>query len=199
MSAHEGSAWQQAREEADHRSRLAPRRTLEAQADIAAARAAPTGLEIAMQEVDRQVEQAARELRDALAPDCAQSDLDTALSNAVLADTPAVREMGGPAGCAHSMFTPGCRSCAADPRCCARPMNPMPNGTLWCDTCGMSRVVNLPPGAIVLTGPDAERYRAIATAARKAQASAAAARADGAALLQLFQAFCVGLAPVDKP
>lgn len=129
-------------------------------------------------------------------PEQSGPPIEAVLSNAAIADTPAVREMGGPArGCAHSVFTSGCRACAADPRCCARPMNPMPNGTLWCDTCGTSRVVSLPPGAIVLTGPEAERYRALQTAARKAQESAVAARADGAALLQLFQAFCAGLAP----
>lgn len=155
-----------------------PRRTPEAQADIAAARGVP---------IDA--------LDPLRVPEQSGPPIEAVLSNAALADTPAVREMGGPAGCAHSMFTPGCRACAVDPRCCSRPMNPMPNGTLWCDTCGTSRVVNLPPDAIVLTGPEAERYRAITAAARKAQASAATARADSAALLQLFQAFCAGLAP----
>jgi hypothetical protein len=172
----------------------ATRRTIEAQADIAAAHApaewrcakhgplcrsleecraavdrrfdrelhedqiadAPTDMEVAMQEVDRKIEDVGRKLRDSEPP----RDLDAALSNAALADTPAVREMGGG-------FVD------------LRPVR--------------GEVPPLPPGAIVLTGSEAERYRALQAAARKAQESTAAARADGAALLQMFQAFCAGV------
>lgn len=160
------------------------RRTPEAQADIAAARASPTAMEVAMQEVDRAVEQSAREVRDCAhairhigCPSCDERyALDAALSNAALADTPAVREMGGGFIRVTDLPDRKCRLCGA------------PYGTDEPHHC-------IGADAVVLTGPDAERYRALQTAARKARASAATARADGAALLQLFQAFCAGLAP----
>jgi len=97
--------------------------------------------------------------------------LEAVLSNAAIADTPAVREMGGPA---DPLSKPACKAC----ECLGWEVD---NGK-----------------AIILRGADAERYSAIAAAARKAQASAATARADGAALLQLFQAFCAGLASGKK-
>lgn len=183
--------------------RHVPRRTPEAQADIAAARAAPTAMEVAMQELDHQVEQAARELRDAAAP----APLDATLSNAALADTPAVREMGGLAREARDEAVRALELDATNPGAAmygrlrrelahAFGVDPDTDWQLLLTTAAASALT--PPGAIVLTGPEAERYRALQTAARKAQESAATARADGAALLQLFQAFCAGVAPAKE-
>lgn len=238
--------------------RLVPRRTPEAQADIGAARAAPTDMETAMQELDHA---AAAAFRSAHAPDCGhaifQEDcatchrqptccarrmnpmpdgtvwcdmcgfkrivraavhLDAALSNAALADTPAVREMGGPARDpldqlveydgvklleligADSLNRRG--ENMAGRRCTV--LTPAQYTAVCAWHAAMERKpyaaldpANMPRGAMLLSGPEAERYCDLQVAARKAQASTAAARADSAALLQLFQAFCAGVVPKE--
>jgi hypothetical protein len=206
----------------------AGRRTPEAQADIAAAHAldgtgpakgwTPEQCRDAVEQARSQGgDREAEAVADAL--DMPPPTLDAALSNAAIADTPAVREMGG--------RLPDTAVTRGSIRAWRRP-----GGNVGLDTTHVGSLIRntgtgphivieradledaiaalqalagtpppgeatpvLPPDAIVLTGPDAERYRAIAAAARKAQASAATARADGTALLQLFQAFCAGLAP----
>lgn len=169
------------------------RRTPEAQADIAAARAAPTGLEVAMQELDRAAEQALHEHRNAptayrspLAPDATARDqaiadlahqpnrtLDGLLSNAALADTPAVRGMGGPAQNGAfpvdvKRITSGCKGCDA---------------LTWDVDNGK---------ALILRGPALDRYLALEAAARNAHATAQAAKTAAAALMGAFQQLCAG-------
>lgn len=202
------SPWSVAHQaERSERIKQFPRRTPEAQADIAAARAAPSCAhamydpDCAHCETDR--------IERASAPPSGVIEIDAALSNAALADTPAVREMGGAVirhtvpgmdeVCTHATFTKECRVCRW-----RVPTDPDGNAAWGTPTTRQPYApldpANLPPGVVLLAGPEAERYRAITAAARKAQASAATARADGAALLQLFQAFCAGLAPgKDKP
>lgn len=208
--------------------RAVPRRTPEAQAAIAAARAAPgNGFAPQFPEDDRTI----------------GIPLDAVFSNAAIADTPAVREMGGPARKRGGRKARArLRLVVSSPGSEANALVDMVAALLgdsagleldevevtdellrslegkWTDpdtfaTCLNGQEVRLrrpasvpvrgdtpplPPDAIILTGPDAEQYRAITAAARKAQASTATARADSAALLQLFQAFCVGLAPEPK-
>jgi hypothetical protein len=82
------------------------------------------------------------------------------------------------ADCGHAMFHEGCGSCAvqsARRTASGDPLDP----------------ANLPPGVLLLTGPEAERYRALQAAARAARETAAAAQAAGAALRDAFQAFCL--------
>jgi hypothetical protein len=146
-----------------------------------------------MQEVDRVADAAVRELREAPAKYRAGDEIMP---------------------CAHAANHPGCAWCDANPMCCARPMNPMPNGTLWCDTCGTSRIVELasdatvltgeaaaryrasqesaalPHDAVVLVGIEAERYRAMVAAARAAQDATKVVQATGIALRDAFQALC---------
>lgn len=135
-------------------------------ADIAAARAAPTDMEIAMQELDRAHEQALKD-EETGGPTAYRAHgegdigpaevvgLNTALSNAALADTPAVKQYG-----------------------------PAPV---------RGETPPLPPDAIVLTGPGADRYRALQTAARAATEATRAAQSAGAALRDAFQAFCTSV------
>lgn len=179
-----------------------------------------------MQEIDRAAEQALEEFRnppthfrgpvpanvtaaDLEATPGRPKDLDSALSDAALADTPAVREMGGP------VLPPEASVVRGSIRAWRRPggnvgIDTTHVGSLIRDTgAGPHIVIERadvgdaaaallalePANAVLLTGAEADRYRALQAAARKAQASAATARSDGAALLQLFQAFCAGLAP----
>lgn len=232
------SPWSLAHQaEQSERIKQYPRRTPEAQADIAAARAAPTAMEIAMQEVDRAADFAVDELRNAPnayrshhdAPPAPVVGLDAALSNAALADTPAVKQWCSKpehdAGC-----TPPCPAAPSDTPAVREMGGPARDpldesaeydgvklleligadalnrrgekmGGRRCTTMTRAQYAAVcawhaaQPAPVVLTGPEAERYRALQDAARKAQQSAITARADGAALLQLFQAFCAGLAP----
>jgi hypothetical protein len=200
-----------------------PRRTPEAQADIAAARVMSDGSTFIHDSIELGI--MPREVKGCPTPGCGfqaghmdqhpcgqPQDLNAALSNAALADTPAMREMGGP------------RDMRADLAAAIGALDQI-HRALWPyrDPLDVTLddlihgVVTLKiereearqhgertrleleqvrhPDAVVLTGADAANYRALVAAARKAQASAATARADGAALLQLFQAFCAGLAP----
>lgn len=172
------------------------RRTPEAQADIAAARAAPTG------------DGWAGELAEQLDARTNGPPLDAALSNAALADTPAVREMGGavlmhPNDVMKMLRADLGEILSMDP---GAPLVDLIHGVRIAVTerrearehgerlrQELSQMRQ--PDTVVLIGTHAAQYRALADAARKAQESAATARADGAALLQLFQAFCAGIAP----
>jgi len=178
-----------------------PRRTPEAQADIAAARAAPT----AMEQVDDEHDE-----HDAVSKDWKQTraDLAAALSNAAIADTPAVREMGGPQ---RSEVDDVIAERANDPR---RPTDALLDGP-DCVRCGKPTSRGLeawaaihaactpqtmpPPGAIVLTGDEAARYRALQDAARHAHETARAAQAAGADMRDKFQAMIAGFAPGKGP
>lgn len=209
--------------DAEIRARFTPAEAARRATAAAAASAAPTGIEVAMQEIDRAAEHALHEHRNTPTAYRAHGDppvevtglghhgipLDAALSNAALADTPAVREMGGPA------LPPEASVVRGSIRVWRRPggnvgIDTTHVGSLIRDTgAGPHIVIERadvgdaaaallalePTNAVLLTGPEAERYRAITAAARKAQASSATARADSAALLQLFQAFCAGVAP----
>jgi len=242
------------------------RRTPEAQADIAAARAVPTAMEVAMQEVERGEMQAlgpvtngvpcsrcgqgieAGDLEVAAGRHLTCPPLDAALSNAALADTPAVREMGGPVfseqsaedlarvhdgwnaifpidGPRRGTGTTVIRGSIKASR--------VSSGNVTLDTThtvrGLLRSLGgpphieieradlddaiaalqvlagtpppgshapvLPPGAVLITGPEAERYRALQAAACAGQAAAAAVQSTSAALRDAFQAFCAGVAP----
>lgn len=135
-------------------ARLVPRRTPEAQADIAAARAPAT-----------------------------EAELDAQLSDEALRATPAVREMGGPRQRDGLEFA-------------------MQEVDRQID--GVSRELRettappLPPDAIVLTGADAARYRAVqaaSVAALEAQQRAATASKD---LRDAIQTMCAALAPAKE-
>lgn len=54
---------------------------------------------------------------------------------------------------------------------------------------------NLPPGAVLLTGAEAERYRAMQAAARRSLAAQVELNAAGAELRDAIAAVCQGMAP----
>jgi hypothetical protein len=255
----------QARALFEEQSRIGrPHRTAEAQADIAAARAAPTDQENWAEMMDANMAEVDKhQVHGAQVPDidaapvahvyrcpkhgeftgrqsvtdlaacpiqinrlggrCGLSSpsaasLDAALSNAALADTPAVREMGGPVrrcgdpcpdcgvtlvGMAHVCVPgPAARPHHGD---CAADINHTGVCTRADGTAILVRrypaldPVNLPPGAVLLIGPEAERYRALQAAARAGQAAAAAVQTTSATLRDAFQAFCAGVAPGKEP
>lgn len=118
------------------RAQRATRRTAEATEQITAARAAPTGIEVAMQE------------------------LETA---------------GG----------------------AAPPLDP---GT-WIRSIDGSwrRAPEVSPDDIVLSGPEAGRYRALLAAARAATEATRVVKATSEALRDAFQQFCAGITPDKEP
>lgn len=149
----------------------AGRHTPEALAAIAAERAEPTGFEIAMQEVDRAAEDAVREHREA----------QTVYGGARI---DAVFPIDGPR-CTHAMHVDGCSRCSE--RATVQSLLKAREDILaW---------QREHKDAIVLTGPDAERYRALQAAARAAQETTKAAQAASAALRDAFQQFCAGATP----
>lgn len=209
----------------ERQDRAALLRTPEAQADIAAARAAPTTMERWAEAVDANLAEVDKhQVHGAQVP-----DLDAALSNAALADTPAVREMG------DALHPHEQDAVAGSIRAWRRPggnigIDTTHAGSLIRDTGTGPHIVieradlddaiaalqvlagtpprqpdpalrpeHLPPGAVLLTGPEAERYRALQAAARHAQESARAAQAAGAVLRDAFQTFCAATSPAKEP
>lgn len=216
----ERRAWQQAHD-AERASRL-ERRTLEAQADIAAAHALDGSgpakgwtseqrdaaiadlanqpnrtlgpFRVAMQEVDRAAEQALEEHRNAPTAYRSHQDgdvgpaevvgLETVLSNAAIADTPAVKQYG----CAHAMEG-SCPKCTPE-------VKRTTSGCKGCDALTWE-VDN--GKALILRGDDLARYQALCAAARNAQDTARAAKTAAGALMGAFQALCAGVAPAKEP
>lgn len=154
--------WAQAHQ-AERASRMeGHRRTAEAQDQINAARAQPTDAELEVQ-----------------------------LSDAALRETPAVQEMGG--------IDLAMKEVDGAVREAVRELREAPTA-YRVDTGGSDSVTRYEmfhraikdPHAVVLTGPEAERYRVLQAAARAARAASKAAQAAGTALRDAFQTFCAG-------
>lgn len=198
------------------------RRTPEAQADIAAARAAPrdderkqrlvcrlcgcrwTGsLDLPCPEQHKHPRQSHTEI-DATEPtgDVGPAEvvgLETVLSNAAIADTPAVRQW-----CSKPEHDAGCvPPCAAAPsdtpavREMGGPTDPLSKPACKACECFAWEVDN--GKALILRGDDLARYQALCDAARNAQDTARAAKTAAGALMGAFQALCAGVAPAKEP
>jgi len=154
-----------------------PRRTPEAMADIEAARADPTGLEIAMQAVDRAAEEGVRELRDA---------------------PTAYRDGNGTTLPVAGLSVASCVEVAACQRC-GKPCDPGLETQARIHLSCIPNLRHIPDDAIVLTGPDAARYRALQDAARAAHEATKAVVATNTALRDAFQAFCAGASGGQEP
>jgi len=181
----------------------ASRRMPEAQADIAAARAAPTGLEIAMQEIDRAAEQGVRELRDAPTSFRAGAEgpivrgsISAALlpgGNVTLDTTHTigglVRSLDGRPHIEIERADVDC-AIAALQAISDEPTAPPSGFPSWHP---------VPPDAVILTGPEAARYCALQDAARAAHEATKAVVATNTALRDAFHAFCSSIYPDADP
>lgn len=154
-----------------------------------------------------------------------EAELDAQLSDAALQSTPAVREMGGPPSgfseamkeidraidsadrllpndlggpaCNHVLWTVGCPSCtewaAANGVAFARHM-----ATRSPPSYAPLPYADMPPGAILIAGPQAEAYRALEAASKRALAAQIAHQQSAADLRACIETLCRAMAPATE-